>query len=81
MQATIECGFTLKRVHDKTRIYSQMHRTDKYSQHSSLARWFSVLVRTKWLWVRVQLQSLKLSPLFEKLNQRFQMLKFSDNLQ
>ena len=27
---TIECGFTLKRVRDMTRTYSQMHRTDKY---------------------------------------------------
>ena len=28
IQATIECGFTLKRVRDMTRTYSQMHRTD-----------------------------------------------------
>ena len=35
IQATIECGFTLKRVRDMIRTYSQMHRTDKYSQHSS----------------------------------------------
>ena len=34
IQATIECGFTLKRVHDMIRIYMQMHRTNKYSQHS-----------------------------------------------
>ena len=36
IQATIECGFTLKRVRDKIITYSQMHRTDKYSQHSSI---------------------------------------------
>ena len=30
IQATIECGFTLKRVRDMIRTYSQMHRTDKY---------------------------------------------------
>ena len=30
IQATIECGFTLKRVRDMTKPYSQMHRTDKY---------------------------------------------------
>ena len=35
-QATTECGFTLKRVRDMTRTYSQMHRTDKYSEHSSI---------------------------------------------
>ena len=35
IQATIECGFTLKRVRDMIKTYSQMHRTDKYSQHSS----------------------------------------------
>ena len=49
--------------HDK---YSQMHRTDKYSEHSSinhlasLAKWLSDRLRTKWFWVQVQLQSLKL---------------------
>ena len=47
IQATIECGFTLKRVRDMIKTYSQMHRTDKYSQHSSiiwpsLAKWLSV---------------------------------------
>ena len=36
IQATIECGFTLKCVRDMTRTYSQMHRTDKYSEHSSI---------------------------------------------
>ena len=35
-QATIECGFTLKYLHDMTRTYSQMHCTDKYLQHSSI---------------------------------------------
>ena len=36
IQATIECGFTLKRLRDMIRTYSQMHRTNKYSQHSSI---------------------------------------------
>ena len=36
IHATIECGFTLKRVRDMTRTYSQMHHTDKYSEHSSI---------------------------------------------
>ena len=36
IRATIECGSTLKRVRDMIRTYSQMHRTDKYSQHSSI---------------------------------------------
>ena len=31
IQATIECGFTLKPVRDMTGTCSQMHRTDKYS--------------------------------------------------
>ena len=31
---TIECGFTLKLVRDMIITYSQMHHTDKYSQHS-----------------------------------------------
>ena len=35
-QATTECRFTLKRVYDMITTYSQMHRTDKYSQHSPI---------------------------------------------
>ena len=38
IQATIECGFTLKRVRDMTKTYSQIHHTNKYSQHSSIFR-------------------------------------------
>ena len=33
---SIECGFTLKLVGDMIITYSQMHRTDKYLQHSSI---------------------------------------------
>ena len=33
---TIECGFTLKDIRDGTRTYSQMHRTDKYLEQSSI---------------------------------------------
>ena len=33
---TMECGFTPKSVRDMIRTYSQMHGTDKYSQHSSV---------------------------------------------
>ena len=36
IQATIECGFALKRVRDMARTHSQMHRTDKNSEHSSI---------------------------------------------
>ena len=36
IQATIECGLTLKRVRDMARTYSQMHPTDKHSDHSSI---------------------------------------------
>ena len=47
-----------------TRRFSQMHRTDKYSEQSSiilasLAKWLSDCLQTKWFWVQVQLQSLK----------------------
>ena len=34
--STIECGLTLKRVRDMIRIYSQMHRADKYPKHKSI---------------------------------------------
>ena len=36
IQANIECGHTVRRVRDRIRTYSQMHRPDKYSQHSSI---------------------------------------------
>ena len=36
IQATIECGFSLKCVRDLIRKYSQMHGPEKYSQHSSI---------------------------------------------
>ena len=32
----VPCGSTLKRVREMLRTYSQMQRTDKYSQHSSI---------------------------------------------
>ena len=35
VQATMDCGFTLKRVRDMIRTHSQMHHADKYLQHSS----------------------------------------------
>ena len=36
IHATIECGFPLKRVRDMTRTCGKMHRTDNYSEHSSM---------------------------------------------
>ena len=36
IQANIDCGFTLKGVCDMTITYSQMNRTDKYSETSSI---------------------------------------------
>ena len=36
IQATTECGFTLKRVRDMRRAYCKMHRTDKHSQRDSI---------------------------------------------
>ena len=42
IQATIECQFTLKHVCDMKRKYSQMPRTDKYSQ-LSLIIWPALL--------------------------------------
>ena len=36
IQATIRCGFTLKRMRGMVITYSQMHRTDNYTQHSSI---------------------------------------------
>ena len=36
IQMTIECGLALNHMRDIIRTYSQMHRTGKYSQHSSM---------------------------------------------
>ena len=36
IKATTDCGFTLKCQCNMIRTYSQVHRTDKYSQHSSI---------------------------------------------
>ena len=36
---------------------------------SSLAKWLSVCLRTKWLWVRIQLQSLKIDLACLKLDE------------
>ena len=62
IQATIESGFNLKRVRDMVKAYSQMHRTDMYSQHSSIIWpvWLNgwVFFYELWLWVWVPLQLL-----------------------
>ena len=36
IQATLECEFTLKRLHDMRTTYSQMQFRNKFSQHSSI---------------------------------------------
>ena len=36
IQATIEFGFNLNHVRDMIKTYSQLYRTDKYSQHNSI---------------------------------------------
>ena len=42
IQATIECGFSLKHVREWIRTQSHIHCRDKYSKHSSI-------IRTVWL--------------------------------
>ena len=36
IQATKDCRLSLKHAHGMIRKYSQMYRTDQYSQHSSI---------------------------------------------
>ena len=53
VQATMDCGFTLKHVRDMIRTHSQMHRADKLlttqlNHLASLTKWFVVHLRTKW---------------------------------
>ena len=60
---TMECRFTLKLVIDMIITYSQMHckvLTTELSPLGRLAKWLSVGLRIKWLWVRIPLLSLKL---------------------
>ena len=63
-QPNIECAFTLKCARNMIITYSWMHRTDKYSQQSSII--WSVW-RNGWVfvyeirWVRVPLKSLEKS--------------------
>ena len=38
IQRTIDFGFTPKYVRDITKTYSQMHRTEGYSEHSSITQ-------------------------------------------
>ena len=64
-QIVTEYGFTLNFVRDMIITYSQVHRADKYSQHisimkPSLAKWLSVRLWIKWLWVRISLLTPKL---------------------
>ena len=54
IQASIACRFTLKLLGDIIKTCSQIHRTDRYLQYSSiiqasLAKWLSVRLRIKWL--------------------------------
>ena len=55
----LQFGFGQKHLSSHTLI----QLTDKIREQcklASLAKWLCVCLRTKWLWVRVQLQSLKL---------------------
>ena len=66
IKATMECRFTLKRVRDMIKTYSQMHReviTTQLKHLVSFGKWLSVHLRTKWLWIRIPLLSLKSSSL------------------
>ena len=47
---------------------------------SSLAKWLSVRLQTKWLWVRVPLQSLKVALYLLLLNRKNVLQKFSPQL-
>ena len=61
IQATIKCRFTLKRV--LIMIINTVKCILQISTHNtalSLGKWLSVCLRTKWLWVRILLLSLKL---------------------
>ena len=46
-----------------------MNNNNKKNRKVSLAKWLSVRLRTKWLWVRVQLQSLKKMQIYNCLQE------------
>ena len=63
IQATTDCGFTLKRVREIIRTYSQMPRKDKYSHLNhlaSLAKYLSVRLRTNCLWTQSRCSHLEI---------------------
>ena len=56
IQATIDCGFTLELTRNKITTHSQMHRTDKYSQNSSVNYvYVYVYVSFIWIWIDITL--------------------------
>ena len=50
---------TLNHLAKLARWLSCVHHSNNYSQHSSMLKWLSVCLWTKWLWVWVQLQKLR----------------------
>ena len=74
IQATIECGFTLKRVRDKITQSNGLYRfvlTTQLNHLVSLTKWLSARLRAKWLWVRPRLLSLKLEILVPSSSKEF----------
>ena len=56
-----DCGHVTWQEHAvKWTVQISTHNTAQLNHLASLTKWLSVCLRTKWLWVRVQLQSLKL---------------------
>ena len=58
----IECRFTQKHIHDIVITYSQMHHTDSAHNTAQSFHQFGQMVeclQTKFLWVQIQLLSLK----------------------
>ena len=56
-----------------------MNNNNKKNRKVSLAKWLSVRLRTKWLWVRVQLQSLKKMQIYNCLQEGLYWLLTSFN--
>ena len=57
MKIVCSCHVTYAFESEST-LYSCLNVKELLARSRSLAKWLSVRLRTKWFWVRVQLQSL-----------------------
>ena len=75
---TTECGFTLKRIHDMIRTYSQMHRTENTKSQANMKKSFLGQIWSKKL--KVQQKFSQSSPNWLKFGAAVHCYIFISNL-